>query len=317
MGDLARPLPTTPAPASLRAAGTSGVVDLQATGLPFDGMDDSTRWAPDWQYRAAACKPIVVGAGGCPAVDTDALKDWDPGSPLIWNGKAYGIEAQLECSLPADQDMLAAEVSAALERGVVPAIAQELYQGNIGRANEAVNGWEQQRWITRADDPIDPVNILGGGEGNPTPLLGALGLLEEYLANCTNVPRGVIHVPPRLVPAIAGQGMMLAPPTSGGARFSPSGHVLVADQGYDGRGPADADEPADDPPSGVLWMYATGPLTVRYAPGLPISSIEDVQDYFLPDNNTVAIRPALGMATWGCCHAAVAVDTYPFFDTGS
>ena len=325
MGNLARPLPTTPGPVSLGAAGSSGVVDIQSTGLPTSGMDWNERWAPDWTYRAPACKPIVVGAGGCPTVDDAALKGWEPGTPLIWQGKSYGIEAQLECSLPlafatGTDDQQAAfgrEAEAALQRGTLPAIAEELYKGTIGRANNAVDGWEQQRWITRADDPVDPVNILGGGEGNPTPLVGAIGLLEEYLALCSNVPRGVIHVPPRLVPALASEYQFLSPPTSGGTRFSPSGHVLVADQGYDGYGPADADAEPNEPPSGVLWLYATGPLTVRYAFGQSISSIEDVAAYFLPDNNTVAIQPALGMATWGCCHAAVAVDSYPYFETGS
>jgi hypothetical protein len=286
-------------------------------------MDEAQRWAPEWQYRAPACKPIVIGAGGCAQVDSEALKDWDPGTPLIWNGKAYGIEAQLECSLPVGQAMLAQEAVDALERGVVPAIATELYKGTIARANidsgtpALAAEWDEQRWITRADDPIAPVEILGGGEGNPTPLVGAIGLLEEYLACCSDAPRGVIHVPPRLVPAMAEAYQFLDPPTTGGPRFSPSGHVLVADCGYDGYGPADADAAPNAPAHGTLWIYATGPLTVRYAPGVSISSVDDVAAYFLPYNNTVAIRPALGMATWGCCHAAVAVDVLDYFGTGS
>jgi hypothetical protein len=93
--------------------------------------------------------------------------------------------------------------------------------------------------------------------------------------------------------------------------------VLVADCGYDGYGPADADEEPNAPAHGTLWIYATGPLTVRYSLGAPIGTVEEVAAYFHPYNNTVAMVPAIGMATWGCCHAAVAVDVLEFFDTGS
>lgn len=323
MGDVARPLPTTPAPASLRAAGTSGVVDIRQTPLPTSGQPDGPdRWAPDWSYRAPACRPIEAGSGGCPAVPSDARKDWDPSTPMIWQGKPFGFEVQLECSLPLalgtggvaeQQAAFAAEAVAAMERGAVPAIAEELYQGTVARAN--INGgntaWDQQRWITRADDPVSEM-VQINSDTDPVPLAGAIGLLEQYLACCSDVGRGVIHVPPAVIPPIASLGTQLQPATTGGARFSPSGHVLVADCGYTGIGPADADDDPDLPPDGVMWLYATGPIVVRYAPGVPIATIEDVQAYFLPDNNTVALVPALAMATWGCCHAGVAVDVSPF-----
>jgi hypothetical protein len=314
MGDVTRPLPTTPAPASLRAAGASGVVTIITDPLPVAGQEDGPgRWQADWQFRSPPCRPIEVGAGGCPAVDADSLKDWDPQQPSIWEGKPFGMEVQLECSLPANQADLAAEGRAALERGMVPQVAQELYSGAIAR-NEIAAGntaWDQNRWLTRADDPVSELTIINE-DTDPVPLAGAIGLLEQYLACCSDVGRGVIHVPPSVVPPITSLGTMLAPPSTGGARFSPSGHVLVADCGYTGEGPGDADDGPSLPPDGVMWLYATGPIQVRVSLGYKLDSIEDVAAWFLPDNNTVAAELALGMAVWGCCHAAVAVDVSPF-----
>lgn len=332
MGEVSRPLPTTPAPASLRAAGTSGTVDLRADGLPSIGEPDSpARWQADWQYRAPACVPLVSGAYGCPLPDAESLKGWDPGTPLIWQGKPYGIEAQLECSLPlgigggsseAEQAAFVEEARLALERGVIPMVASELYNGTIARAEIAAGNtaWDQNRWITRADDPVDTVNILGGNTAagdNPVPLSGAIGYLEQYLASCSFVGRGVIHVPPFLLTPLAAEGQTLAPTTSGGARFSASGHTVVADFGYNGNGPADSDAAVNTPPAGVTWIYATGPVTVRYSLGAPLGTIEEVAAFFLPNNNTTAQAPALAMATWGCCHAAVPVDITPYEGDGS
>lgn len=312
MGDVTRPLPTAPAPASLRAAGASGVVTIQTDNLPVFGQPDSPeRWQADWQFRTPPCRPVVVGAGGCPATDTP--KEWDPERPYIWQGKPFGIEAQLECSLPADQDMLAAEVRAAMERGMMPQVAQELYSGAVARENiNAGNtAWDENRWLTRTDDPVLPLTVINDDD-TPVPLAGGIGLLEQYLSCCSDVGRGIIHVPPAVVPPITSLGTMLAPPSTGGARFSPSGHVLVADCGYTGYGPGDTEEGPQLPADGVMWLYATGPLQVRLSTILPIDSIEQVEAFFLPDNNTVAVAPALAMYVWGCCHAAVAVDVSPY-----
>lgn len=330
MGEVSRPLPTSPAPASLRAAAGSGTVDLRASGLPTIGQPDSPeRWQYDWQYRAPACRPIVVGAYGCPAPDAESLKGWDPGTPLIWSGKPFGVEAQLECSLPlqllesdnnieANQVAFVNEARLALERGVIPAVATELYKGTIARNEiDASNtAYDQNRWITRADDPVQEIEILGS-DADPVPLSGAVGLLEQYLSCCSDVGRGVIHVPPFLLTPLASEGQTLAPSTSGGARFSASGHTVVADCGYDGFGPADSDAAPNEPPADVMWIYATGPLTVRYSLGQTLGTVEEVADFFLPYNNTTAQAPALAMATWGCCHAAVPVDIAPYQTTGS
>lgn len=332
MGEVSRPLPTSPAPASLRAAGASGTVDIRTDGLPTIGAPDSPeRWQADWQYRAPACVPLVSGAYGCPIPDAESLKGWDPGTPLIWEGKPYGIEAQLECSLPlgigggsseAEQAAFVEEARLALERGLVPMIANELYNGTIAR-NEVDNGhtaYDQNRWITRLDDPVDPVNLLGGFSATATegaPLSGAIGYLEQYLATCSFVGRGVIHVPPFLLTPLAAEGQTLSPTTTGGARFSASGHTVVADFGYNGNGPADADEAVNTRAAGVMWIYATGPITVRYSLGAPLGTVDEVAAFFLPNNNTTAQAPALAMATWGCCHAAVPVDITPYESDGS
>lgn len=333
MGDLTERLPTGPAPASLRAAATSGVVTIRQDPWPTSGeLDNPRRWQQEAQFTWPACRPLVVGTQGCATFVSDETdKGWDPGSRSVVNHlRPIQIEAQLECTLPitaeppgaegidGGQASLVAEVAAALERGLIPQVAEELWQGNVARdaLDDNQTSYEDNRWLTRADygDIVSGAGITVINEDtDPVPLAGAIGLLEQYLAGCSDVGRGVIHVPPAVVPPLASLGNMLnSGATTGGARFSPSGHVLVAEAGYNGYGPADFDEEPNQPPDGVFWLYATGPLFIHWSTMTPIGTIDEVKALFAEYNNTVALAPAEAVAIWGCCHAAVAVDMSPY-----
>lgn len=315
MGDLTRRLPTTPAPASLRAAGTSGVVTITQDPWPAPGEPDNpTRWQQTAQFTWPACRPLVVGAQGCATfVDSDIDKAWTPGGRSVVNSiRPIQIEAQLECTLPLVQDTLVADVNAALERGLIPQVAQELWSGAVARAalDDGDTSYNGNRWLTRSDygDVVSGAGLVEiNDEDSPVPLVGAVGLLEQYLSCCSDVGRGVIHIPPALIGPLASEGTSLAPPTSGGARFTASGHALVADCGYTGYGPDDESGPTL-PPDGVMWLYATGPLFIHYSTMATIGTVEEVMAMFADYNNTVALAPAEAVAIWGCCHAAVAVD---------
>lgn len=329
MGDVTRRLPTTPAPASLRAAGASGVVNIQEDPWPQMGdLDNPRRWQQDWQFTWPACRPLIVGAQGCASfVPDDAHKTWNPGGTSVAQGKPFQIEAALECTLPiypeppGDGDGGIAEGQAslvqrtqdALVRGLMPQVSTELWSGAVAREAIAagLTGYNGNRWLTRSDygDVVSGAGLVEiNDDTSPVPLVGAIGLLEQYLACCSDVGRGIIHLPPALLGPLASEGTSLAPSTTGGPRFSASGHVLVADCGYTGYGPDTDDEPTL-PPDGVMWIYATGPLEVRYSTATPIGTVEEVEALFALYNNTTAIVPAEAMYVWGCCHAAVAVDT--------
>ena len=327
MGDLTERLPTSPAPASLRAAGTSGVVTIRQDPWPTAGeLDNPSRWQQYAEFTWPACRPLVVGSQGC-ATFTDPTTDkpWSPGGrSVVDNLRPFQIEAQLECTLPIipepgdgdGQSSLVADVSAALERGLIPQVATELWSGVVARAalDDGDTSYNGNRWLTRSDygDVVSGAGLVEiNDEDSPVPLVGAIGLLEQYLSCCSDVGRGVIHIPPALIGPLASEGTSLAPPTSGGSRFTASGHALVADCGYTGYGP-DGDDGPTLPPDGVMWIYATGPLFIHYSTMTPIGSYEEVMAMFAEYNNTVALAPAEAVVIWGCCHAAVAVDVSEF-----
>lgn len=309
MGEVSRQQPTVPAPTSLQAAAGDGMVDWRTDPAPGVGAsDDGRRWHRSWSYRTTACRPIVAGPGGCRPGDP---RDWDAQRPLIFTGVPFGFEAQLECSVPADGADLGAEARAAFDRGASAAVATELYRGAQARAmiddnSEAAEG---NRWLTRSDDPVSPlVDDLASG---PMPLVGALGILESYLACCSDVGRGVIHLPNSLLPAALGSGL-IEPTTPTGRRYTAGGHLVISDCGYTGEAPGTAAQGPQDPEDGALWVYATGPLVVRVSPTLDLSSDEDVAALIATTNDRVAVSQGLAMVAWGCCHAGVPVDVTPY-----
>lgn len=309
MGEVSRQLPTVPAPASLQAAAGDGLVDWRTDPAPGVGTPDDRRWHRSWTYRTPPCRPVVAGPAGCRPGDP---RDWDPQRPVVFTGAPFGFEAQLECSVPADATQLGTEARAAFDRGASAAVATELYRGAVSRqliddGNDLADG---NRWLTRSDDPVSPITELSDAVDG-VPLVGALGLLESYLACCSDVGRGVIHAPSSLLPAMLGSGL-LEPLTPTGRRYTAGGHLVVADCGYTGEAPGTAEEGPQDPGDGVLWLYATGGLVARVSPTLDLSSDEDVAALIATTNDRVAVSQGLAMVAWGCCHAGVPVDVSPY-----
>lgn len=315
MGEVLRTQPTTPAPVSLRAAAGDGV-DWRVDPLPTAGQaDDGTRWHDRWTYRTPPCRPIEVGPGGCRTATLG--RDWDPKRPVAFEGQPFGFEAQLECSWGIDADGLLAEARAAFERGASAAVATELWSGEQARGeiDEAgTSGYEGNRWLTRSDDPVSAITTLNGGD--PTQPVGALGLIESYLACCSDIGRGVVHVPPALLAVFRNLGLLLEPTTPTGRRYTPAGHTVVSDCGYDGTAPGTAAAGPTAPAAGTLWIYATGPIVARVSALTPIGTNEDVAALLATTNDRVAVASGLAMVAWGCCHAGIAVDVSDY-DLGS
>lgn len=311
MGDVARSLPTAPGPVSLRGAAGDGV-DWRQDAPPSAGQpDDSSRWAPAWSYRSAPCRPIVVGPVGC-RVDDDPERDWDASRPVIFGGRAFGFESQLECGWASAGEDLVKEAQAAFDRGASAAVAAELWGGAVARAkidDAGTSGYEGNRWLTRSDDPVSAMTVLSD---DPVPLTGALALAESYLACCSDVARGVLHAPTPLLAPLRGANLLLEPTTPTGRRYTPAGHTVVSDCGYTGSAPGTAAAGPTTPDDGVLWMYVTGPLVVRVSTGVAIGTDEEVAALLATTNDRVAVVQGLAMAAWGCCHAGVPVDVSEF-----
>lgn len=311
MGDVSRVLPTTAAPTSLRAAAGEGVIDWRVDDLPASGApDDGSRWQRQWSFRSAPCLPVQVGPAGCAAGDS---RPHDPSRPVIFTGAPFAVEAQVECSTASDGDALVAEARAAFERGVSPAISTELYRGAVARSeiDDGSTLAEGNRWLTRSDDPVSALVELSEATDG-VPLVGAVGLVESYLATCADGGRGVIHVPPALLAAMTAENLLIDPATPSGRRYSPGGHLVVADAGYTGEAPGTASEGPQDPTDGVLWIYATGPMVVRVSPLTPIGTDEEVAELLATTNDRIALAQGVAMVAWGCCHGGVPVDVTPY-----
>lgn len=307
MGEVVRTVPTTPAPVSLRAAAGDGV-DWRVDPLPTVGQgDDGTRWQHSWGFRSPPCRPIVAGPAGC-RVATDP-REWDPSAAVLFEGRPFEFEAQLECGWSgADESSLLAEARAAFERGASAAVAAELWGGAAARGEideSGTSGYEGNRWLTRSDDPVSAMTVLSDAAVTPT---GAMALAESYLACCSDVGRGVVHVPPALLAVLHSAGALLEPTTPTGRRYTPAGHTVVSDCGYTGEAPGTAAAGPTDPDDGVLWMYVTGPMVVRVSPLQPIGTNEEVAALLATDNDRVAVVGGLAMSVWGCCHGGVPVD---------
>ena len=159
MGEVGQALSLAPAPGGLRAAVGDGVSYPGLEQLPRSGADDNSRWERSWSYRTPPCRPIEVGPSGCTAGDP---RDWDPQRPLVWEGKPFSIEAQVECSAPVPESDLVGWAQSAFERSIFPAVAAELYSGEIARGE----GYDGNRWLTRSDDPTSELEVLASTPGS-------------------------------------------------------------------------------------------------------------------------------------------------------
>jgi len=205
------------------------------------------------------------------------------------------------------------EAAAAFDRGASAAVATELYRGAQARqmitdGSASAGG---NRWLTRSDHPTSALVELSDAVAG-VPLVGALGLVESYLACCSDVARGVVHVPAALLAPMLASGLILEPTTPSGRRYTPAGHVVVADCGYTGEGPGTAAQGPQDPGDGVLWIYATGPLVARVSPLTSIGTDADVAALIASTNDRVALAQGMAMVAWGCCHGGVPVDVTDF-----
>lgn len=136
-------------------------------------------------------------------------------------------------------------------------------------------------------------------------IVEALGLLEQALADCYN-GRGVIHVPASLGPLLHAAGLV----EEDGRRLRTlKGNLVALGAGYPGTGPD-----GSPPPSGAVWIYATGAV-FAYRSGVEIMPLSSIVNRANNDIDAIAERTyVLG---WDCCHLAVQAGTDPFLGSDS
>jgi hypothetical protein len=129
---------------------------------------------------------------------------------------------------------------------------------------------------------------------SPLGIVDALGELEGAIGSCYD---GVatIHVPRKLIPRMASNGMIRA---QGGLINTTLGTKVAAGRGYPGTGPAGTEA------AGVEWMYATGEVFYRRG---EIVQPTDVETLNRATNTIKALAERTYVIGWDCCILAIPV----------
>lgn len=253
--------------------------------------DDSAHWQDKFEYETLTGAALVKLQSICSAsqavtaveaVDADRYRTTYP----------FAVQTAFSCSTlsrtPAEIEDLAREY---LDAAIQKAIEVEFHDGVL--AKEALSDDTQfpNRWLAH-EDAVDVT---------PTPGTGikakyAIALLEQALADCGPGIQGTIHV----TRAVAST---LNYKPKGDRLETNLGTPVVAGTGYSGAGPD------GDVESGTLvWIYATGPVTVRLGP-TEIVPDDEAQAVDREINTTTYQAERVAAVTWDSnCHFAVLVD---------
>lgn len=149
--------------------------------------------------------------------------------------------------------------------------------------------------------PTDTITLAGGASVDPT---DALGLLDAAIGSAA-IGRGVIHATPFLVAQWTSKGLLEFEGSAEGTRriVTPSGNVVVAGAGYQGRGPD------GNIPTGAQWAYATDWIRTLASP--VATTPGTLAQATAKEANWVLYRQdQFFVVEWsGLLHAAVRVNT--------
>jgi len=172
-------------------------------------------------------------------------------------------------------------------------IEHELWTGELAQAEAVSYGSGYPNRYLASTDATDLTPSAGVG----VKAKYALALLERALADCGCGSQGLIH-------ATRDVATTLAPKNEDGVLLTPLGNKIIAGSGYTGSAPDGT------PASGTeIWMYATGPVTVRLGPVELVPGAVKSQATDTSVNTVEYFVEQAAAATWNsCCHFAVLVD---------
>lgn len=262
-------------------------------------IDDSKYWSDRIDFETTCGVHIRLSAINSAATGVDVINQGN--QPNFRTYYPFDIEADFEASAVLanywDYESIAKNY---LELGQQKAVERELWSGALAQQQAAVwvTGDHQgeafpNKWLASTDaTDVTPI------PGTPVKTKHALALLEKALGDCGLGVKGVIHATCDVASTL---GLNLK--VKDDALITTLGNSVVAGVGYTGSSPA-----GTLPVGTAVWMYATGPVTVRLG---PITATPDDRSQSVDTRvNTVHVyssRPAA--VTWdSCCHFAVLVD---------
>ena len=265
-----------------------GIFDNPSSGLPR--IEDVTRLGNGISYNPIAVT-MGVGVGFDPCDVTIADPDEsDTADTVEW--QAWGLQVSLSCStLTGGADLIAdqeARVRAKMEAQSSYAGERIFWSGDInGVDTMAGQGWGNS-WLANG---VTALNL----SANEVGVVTAFGLIHEYLADTLDGLRGVIHVPPILLPYLAYYQLVTRDAFTLGTTLGD--HIVAAGSGYLGTDPDGA-----DPATGITWIYATSMVRTAQTDVVVRSEIDRAE------NLVIATASRTQLAEWDLqAHAAVEV----------
>jgi hypothetical protein len=121
------------------------------------------------------------------------------------------------------------------------------------RSSRLAEQVERGTYATLNPSLSSEAQVIANGDES---LLGAVGAIEDALADVLDGAIGMIHVPASLLSILQVQGGLIRDDT--GRFFTATGHVVVGDAGTLGVSPA-----TGDPVAGEIWIYGSGPVFAK------------------------------------------------------
>jgi hypothetical protein len=243
---------------------------------------------------------IAVTGVGSPSPPTSKADNTN----YRWRGATpFTVYSWFDCS-PVGLDQARNKARTALEKTESWQIERAFWTGRAaGTANIAF-----PHLAHSAAEIVDAQNILLQSPAvtgvssypasiGPWPIQQGLGIAEKLLGDCAG-GQGVIHVPPQVLPKLAGAMAV----TSRGAQLTTSnGNLLAVGSGYPGTGPGGQSVTQD-----AAWIYATGPVVV-YRGDVRVSNF-GADSLDRGENTMRLLAERTVLAAWDCCHFAVQIN---------
>lgn len=212
----------------------SGLLIVAQPAPGSDRWQGGIRWSPEQTLGGGAAD--VTCGGSTLALGQKDNPAWSEADPfLVWTedhcstlgSLARDFEGRARRQLEAVGSFYA---------------ARELWKGELAQAASLDNNW-----LTR-----DPALL----EASAAPVDTALRLIEQGLGEMLGGRRGMVHVSPAVLDALAVNNALQL---NGQVWLTPMGNVVVADAGYPGDAPDDAD-------SSNQWIYGTPMIQYKLDP---------------------------------------------------
>lgn len=270
---------------------------MSVVQMPTDD-DDRVHWKNGIQYQRETCKaaestiaqcPVVTGFGKTPTVTGVQTKGAQP----------FTVYASITCS-PVGNWWEEAEARTvnALTEGEARAVEQVFWTGQIQHPSGSVI---YPHLAANAEvHSGDGIILLQPAALTPVTgavdIVEAVGILESRLGTCYGSV-GVIHAPREALAHMSANFLI----EKSGQQIRTEGGTLVAfGAGYPGTSPAGV-----QPPSGTVWLYGTGAITLRRSE-ITLTS-NRVQGLDRSVNTLQLFAERTYVIGWDCCLFAIPV----------